>query len=154
VSLPAAEVRVLRRRTALALVSGLATACAMAIVVYEYSPGLPGSLRTLGYACAALAALGVLAATAVALAYGRARVTAPGDAGDLFADLGPLVPDPLRGRPWAFALMLAGFLFVLVTVAGIAQSDPFDGALRGLAEAVALLGGFAVLGRFLGLRAQ
>jgi hypothetical protein len=154
VSLPAAEVRVLRRRTALALVSGLATACAMALLVYEYAPGLPAWLRTLGYACAAVAALGVLAATAVVLAHGRARVSAPGDAGDLFADLGPLVPNLLRGRPWAFALILAGVLFVLVAVAGIVQSDPFDGALRGFAEAAALIAGFAVLGRFLGLRAQ
>jgi hypothetical protein len=39
-----------------------------------------------------------------------------------------------------------------VWVAGIAAADPLDGLLRGVLEALACLGGFAVLGRFLGLR--
>jgi hypothetical protein len=33
------------------------------------------------------------------------------------------------------------------------QADPYDGILRGLADAIACLAGFAVLGRYLGLQA-
>jgi hypothetical protein len=39
-----------------------------------------------------------------------------------------------------------------VALAGIVQSDPYDGLLRGLLDAAACLAGFGVLGRYLGLR--
>jgi hypothetical protein len=39
-----------------------------------------------------------------------------------------------------------------VALAGAVQGDPFDGLLRGVFEGLACLGGFAVLGRYLGLR--
>ncbi len=51
-----------------------------------------------------------------------------------------------RPRVVAFAVGLA------VWIAGIVQGDPFDGAIQGFAEALACLAGFAVFGRFLGLR--
>jgi hypothetical protein len=71
---------------------------------------------------------------------------------DLFDDLGGLVPPALRGRPWRFALAVAGALAVAIALAGVVQSDPFDGLARGLADGAACLAGFAVLGRYLGLR--
>ena len=51
-----------------------------------------------------------------------------------------------------FALTVAAALAVIVTVAGVLQSDPYDGAVRGILEGVACLTGFAVLGPYLGLR--
>jgi len=72
--------------------------------------------------------------------------------GDIFDDLGPVVPAALRGHPWTFAATVACGAGLLVWFAGIAASDPYDGALRGIAEAVACFIGFAILGRFLALR--
>lgn len=40
----------------------------------------------------------------------------------------------------------------MVALAGIMRSDPYDGALRGRADGFVCLAGFAVLGRYLGLR--
>jgi hypothetical protein len=48
--------------------------------------------------------------------------------------------------------LIAGITLLVTTLAGIVQQDPFDGVLRGVVEAAAGLGGFALLGRFLGLR--
>jgi len=152
--LPAAEARVLVRRAGLGLFAGLTTVGAVALVAYEYGAILPAWATTLCYACAAIGAAALITATPAVIASTRIRVNATGDAGDVFADLGALVPARLRGRPWPFARAVAALLFVAVTVAGVAQSDPYDGALRGLTEAVAALAGFAVLGRFLGLRRE
>ncbi|MBV8396925.1 MAG: hypothetical protein JO064_11790 [Actinobacteria bacterium] len=139
-ALPAAEARVIRRRTTVALGAGLATMAAV-IALGHTVVGAIG-----------LAAL--IAATPLVFRGVRVRSTAAGAAGDLFADLGPLVPAPLTGRPWRLALVVAAAVGAAVTLAGVVQSDPFDGALRGLADGTAVLAGFALLGRYLGLRAQ
>jgi VIT1/CCC1 family predicted Fe2+/Mn2+ transporter len=73
--------------------------------------------------------------------------------GDIFDDLGLFVPAPLRGRPWAFAVVVAVAVALLITAAGVVADDPYDGALRGVADGLACLVGFALLGRYLGLRA-
>ncbi|HUE28065.1 MAG TPA: hypothetical protein VMP89_14915, partial [Solirubrobacteraceae bacterium] len=107
-------------------------------------------------AAGAVAGVGICALAALAVAVRsalRVKPTAPGVAGDVFEDVGPLVPRTLRGRPWAFALTVAAGVAVALTVVGVAQSDPFDGALRGIVDALACLAGFAALGRYLGLRA-
>ena len=153
-ALSAAEAALLHRRTALALVAGLAAMCGLALLVFEYEASLPAWLTTLGYACAAAGGAAVAAAAPATLAAVRVRVSAAGEADDVFADLGPLVPAGLRGRPWPFARAVAVLVFLAVTAAGVAQADPFDGALRGLVEAAAVLGGFALLGRYLGLRRE
>jgi len=149
----AGDARILRRRTGLALASGLATMSAVALLVYEYTSGLPAWLTTLAYACAAVGGAALLAATPAVLSATRLRVSAAGEPADMFADLGPLVPAGLR-QPWTFARAVAALLFLLVTFAGIVQSDPVDGALRGLAEGVAVLAGFSILGGYLGLRRE
>jgi len=151
-SLPAAEARVLVRRTGTALGAGLATMAAVAVVAYEYAPHLSAWLQSTSYACAAIGGAALLAAAPAAVAATRVHVTASGEPTDVFADLGPLVPLQLRGRPWTFAAAVAAIVCVTITAAGILQSDPFDGAMRGVLDAVAVLAGFAVLGRFLGLR--
>jgi hypothetical protein len=47
---------------------------------------------------------------------------------------------------------VAAGVALVITLGGVAGSDGYDGALRGLLDALACLGGFALLGRYLGLR--
>jgi hypothetical protein len=152
--LAGAEVRVIVRRTGLALASGLATMAGLGLLVYEYGPHVQGWVRLLGYVAAGAGGLALVAAAPPLVAAARVHASAPGAAGDVFDDLGPLVPARLRGRPWKLALAVSGAIFLGVALAGVLQSDPFDGALRGIADGLACLVGFAVLGRFLGLRGR
>jgi hypothetical protein len=39
-----------------------------------------------------------------------------------------------------------------LTVAGLLTDDPYDGALNGIGDTLACLAGYALLGRYLGLR--
>jgi hypothetical protein len=146
-ALPAGEVRLLRRRTWLALAAGAAAMGATALFGYEY-----GVSTGIAYVAAAVGGGAILLAAPTALAGARVHATAPGDADDVFADLGPLVPASLRDAPWRFARTVALLVGIAVAVAGVLQSDPFDGLLRGLAESLACFAGFAAFGRFLGLR--
>ncbi len=156
-SVPAAEVQVLRRRTATAIASGLATVGALALFAQQFSAQLPSwSAGVLGWGVvgAVASAMVLVACGAAGLRTATVRVAVPGSAGDLFDDLGPVVPAPLRGRPWAIAVTASCGLGLLVWFAGIAASDPYDGALRGIAEGAASFIGFIVLGRFLALRSH
>ena len=95
-----------------------------------------------------IVALGITVPTLVRSA--RLLPSRPGDAGDLIADLGPWVPRGLT--PTRCALLLALVITVVLSAAGVVTYDPYDGALRGIADATACLAGFAILGRYLGLR--
>jgi hypothetical protein len=48
--------------------------------------------------------------------------------------------------------MLGAGLAIVIALTGVAADDPYDGILRGLLESGAFLGGYAVLGRCLGIR--
>ena len=48
--------------------------------------------------------------------------------------------------------MIAAALAIVMALAGVAASDPYDGILRGLLEGGAFLGGYAILGRYLAIR--
>jgi len=148
---PAAEIRVLRRRSAVALGSGAAALAAMAVYAYEYSSGLPGWWQTTAFASvgAALVPVGV-----AAFALGRntrVRPQAAGLAGDLFDDLAPVVdriPLRLRGRPWRFCLLVAAGVAAVALIGG----GPDEGPRNAVFEFLAVCAAFAGLGRFLGLR--
>jgi hypothetical protein len=146
-AIPARDAQILVRRTSLALTAGLATMAAIGLYAYEYGveTGIAYVGGSVGGGALLLAAPSVLAAL-------RVRPTAPGEADDVLADLGRLVPTPLRDDPWRFAKAVAVLAGALVWAAGIVQGDPIDALLRGMVEAGACLGGFAVLGRYLGLR--
>jgi hypothetical protein len=148
----AAEARMIARRTAVALVAGLATMAGLALAALEFQSGVEGWWTTLALCASALGVSVLLAATPSLLASLRVRPTAPGAAGDVFDDLGRLIPTPLRGRPWAFALTVAAALAVCAALAGFMHGDGPDGVMRGVADALACLTGFTVLGRYLGLR--
>lgn len=150
--LPAAEVHTLRRRSAVALASGLTAMVALALFVTEYAALLPAWSRPAVYAGAGAGAALVLSMSVPLVVSSRIRVQAAGAAGDVFADVGHVVPPTLRGRPWAFAGVVAAAAALAVLAPGVVADDGFDAALRALAEALACLAGFALLGRFLSLR--
>jgi hypothetical protein len=145
--LPSAELTVINRRTSVALAAGLATMVALIAFAAALRDAMPGwwVASAVGGALVASALL-LLAALPVAGA-SRFRPQVAGEAGDLFADLG-------FGRtdPWRFARRVALALGLVVWLAAAVQGDPLDGLIQGTAEALACLGGFAVFGRFLGLR--
>jgi hypothetical protein len=149
--LPAAEAAVIVRRAALGLGAGIAAMVGLGLIALEYRAYLPGWWVTLGEASALAGLLALAAAAPSLLAALRVRPIAAGSPGDLFDDLGAWAPGPLRGHPWWFAILAAGLVAVAITLAGVAGSDAFDGALRGIADGLACLFGFATLGRFLGL---
>lgn len=144
------EAIVMRRRTAVALVAGLACVVGLALVSIEVNHAVAW-WRALGLASAGVGACAIIAAL---VALSSALVVLPvaaGSRGDMFDDIGWLTPPPLRGRPWSLALVLAGGIAVVLAAAGIIQNDPYDGALRGLLDGLACLAGFGLLGRYLGL---
>lgn len=153
VAVPRTEATVIGHRAVVALVAGIATMAGLVLVTLELHGGQPHWWMPATLAGASLAVCVLLAASLVVRAALRVRPVGDGEAGDLFADLGALTPSPLRGRPWILALAVAATVAVAITIGGVVQSDGYDGALRGLADGLACLAGFALLGRYLGLRA-
>jgi hypothetical protein len=145
------EALVIRRRSAVALIAGLVCLLGVALVGLEASH-VANWWRRLAVASAAAGGCAIVAAVIPLLAAREVSPLTRGSAGDMFDDLGWIVPPPLRGHPWRFALVFAGGIAVVLAVAGIAQSDPYDGALRGLLDGTACLAAFGLLGRYLGLR--
>ena len=156
---PDAELRLVRRRSSVALGAGAGTVLALAAFALDASGELAAWWAWATLAVCAVAALPLGAASA-AVAHARYPVGAPeGRAGDLFDDFAPVFRwTPLRRlelpeHPWRLALLCAAGVFVLGLVGGwYAEGDPGSGLVRGMFEAVALLACFAVLGRTLGLR--
>lgn len=149
---PAAEVDLLNRRTGVALMSGLATMAALALYATEFHAHLAGWWTTLALTGSGLAGIVLIAAAGHTLATARVRPTRAGPPGDLFDDLGTVTPARLRDRPWMFASVVAAVVAGATFLDGVVAADEFDGALRAVLEAAACLTGFAVLGRYLGLR--
>jgi hypothetical protein len=150
-SLPRAEATVMLRRTCIALLAGLVSMVALAVMALALHHTESTAWRAYTLIASGAGILALLAASPAAFAAARLRPTTSGQAGDLFDDLGPLAPPVLRGRPWRFALVVAAALFALVTLQGVVVSDPFDGLARGVVEACACLLGFAALGPYVGL---
>ncbi len=150
--LPHDECLVLARRAQVGLAAGLASMAGLALMAAEYGHGVASWWTVLALAAAGVGAAALLAA-APALRRAQSLVpAASGPAGDIFDDLGSFAPEPLRGRPWAFALAFAVAITIAITIAGVGQADGIDGALRGLLDGVVCLIGFATLGGYLGLR--
>jgi hypothetical protein len=147
-----AEAVVIVRRAAVGLAAGLGTMLGIALLATGLAHHVAPWWRTLAFITAAVGAASLAAAAPATLRASRLRPVAAGPAGDLFDDLGSLVPRALRGRPWSLAVLVAGTIVVAITAAGALQADGYDGALRGVVDGGACLMGFAVLGRYIGLR--
>jgi len=147
--LATAELRVISRRTSVALVFGLLTMGALALFGYELRGVLAGWWLSLTYASTAVASVVLVLAALPALSAARVRPQVAGHGGDVFDDVGFA---RFRGNPWRFAQLIATTVGLAVWLTGVVQGDPLDGFVRGVFEALACLGGFAVFGRYLGLR--
>jgi hypothetical protein len=151
---PRAEATVIIRRTAVAVMAGIATMAALALQAIEFPGAASSAARAFSLIAAAVGTVVLLAALPSVIAAARLRPGANGDAGDFLDDLGPFARAAWRGHPWRPALLIAAGVGVAVALAGVVGSDPYDGIARGLVDAAACLAGFALLGRFLGMLPQ
>ena len=145
-ALPTDELTVINRRTGVALASGLLTMAALGVIAFELRDDVAAWWVALTLAGSAVATPLLLLAALPTASAARMHPHVAGSAGDLFDDLG------FRTDPWRFARLLAIGLGIVVFLAAAVQGDPFDGAVNAAAEALACLGGFALFGRYLGLR--
>ncbi len=123
--------RVAVRRAALGLAAGAGSLACALVFAWEFRLHT-AVLWTLAPAGAAL-----LAAGAVTVRAARIRTTAP--ARDL-------------ELPWRFALLVAALAALAVGIAGSTGGDPGEGIRNALVESVACMSGFALLGKYMGLR--
>ena len=158
-ALPAAELRVQRWRTGVALGAGALTFVSLLIAALDFrrdlAPWWVGA--SVGASALLLLVLGAVGLAAVRST--RPRAGAEGSAENVFDDLVDVlsrVPGlrraPLPRAPRRLALLVALVAATGVATAGVAGADPLDGLVRALAEGVAVLGCYAALGRRLGLR--
>lgn len=152
--LPAAEATVIVRRAAVGVLSGIVTMVSLGAIALAYQRFQSGTWVTFTIVAAAVGTAALVASLPSIWEAARLRPVASGDAGDIFDDLGELVilvPSPLRGRPWRFAAVVSVAVAVAITVVAVPAQDAYDGALRGILDALLCMAGFATLGRYLGL---
>ena len=149
--LAAAEARVIVRRAAVGVAFGILSMLALAGIAIAYHRWASSGWVTFSLVAAAVGVLTLLAALRPVLAATRLRPLSEGGAGDIFDDLGRIVPRRLRGHPWWLATLVSVGVAVLIVVAAVPAQDEFDGALRGILDALGCMGGFATLGLYLGL---
>ena len=149
--LPAGEAAVILRRAAVGVGAGIVTMVALAVIVVAARHRLGPTASDAGLIAAGLGGVALVASLPSLRAAARVRPTLGGEPGDIFDDLGPLAPADLRGHPWRLAVWFALAVAALITVAAVPAQDVYDGALRGILDALACLAAFAVLGRYLGL---
>lgn len=151
VTLPAAELVLIRRRTWIALGAGWATLAGIALYVIDFSARLPSWWVALVGGLVVVAAVGMAAATRALIRAGDVVCSAPGSAGDLYDDLPPVGRDWLRRHPWRLGALTAVIVGVGVTlVIGHAERSLVEGLQRGIPEALAVAGGFLLFGRAIG----
>jgi hypothetical protein len=152
--LPAAEATVIVRRAAVGVVSGIITMASLGAMAIAYHRFQTSTWATFTIVASGVGIAALLASLPSIWEAARLRPVAAGDAGDIFDDLGDfvmLVPPPLRGRPWRLALVVAAAVAAVITLVAVPAQDAYDGALRGILDALLCLAGFATLGRYLGL---
>lgn len=152
--LPAAEATVVVRRAAVGLVCGIVTMASLGAAAIAYERFQASAWVTFAVVAAAVGIAALLAALPSIWAAARVRPVAAGDTGDIFDDLGAvadLLPEFLRGRPWRLAMVVALAIAAVITLVAVPAQDAYDGAARGLLDALLCLVGFATLGRYLGL---
>jgi len=157
-ALPAAELSVQRWRTVVALSAGLLTLLSLAIVAVDFSGELAAWWVGVALSGGVVLSIPLVVVGAMSVAASRPRAPAGGAAETVFDDLELLTFVPVLGRapvpsrPGQLSLAVAVAAAAAVTIAGVAAGDPIDGAVRGLLEAGAVLGCYALLGGRLGLR--
>ena len=151
VSLAAAEIALIQRRTRVALRAGFATMAGVELYVLNFSERLPGWWLGLTGAIAALAGAGLFAASRILARSRRIVSGAGGGPGDIYDDLPVLGSDWLRSRPWVLGGLASLAVGVVIgAFEAHAEHSVFEGIQRGTFEAIAAAIGFALLGRAIG----
>ena len=148
---PASAIALLRRRAGVALAAGATTLLAVMVTTYEFSTWISTWRIALTFSIAAVSLVPIVAGAFALRRTGALRPQTAGDACDVFDDLAPVLdrlPFELRGHPWSFCLLFAAAVAGTALIGG----GPDEGPRNAVAEFVAVCGGFAVLGRYLGLR--
>jgi hypothetical protein len=145
--IPAAEARVLLRRTSLGIAGAAIVVVSLYLLVSGRWLGVQWSVPALGWTTIAVGAASVVLSAAALVRGLRLLPLREGTPADFSFDLG--VP----ADPWRLALLTAGLVTLCIAAAGVVQGDPIDGLVRALGDGGLCLAGFAVLGRPLGLRA-
>ena len=156
----AADAAVLTRRASVGLVACLITMSMLPLTVavvgqwHWHWMFAWGALEPYVYAAAfggPALMLVMLAMLRSVLTANRLRPAREGNAADLSADLG------LLGTwltPWRAVGVLSAVIVLVLTLIGLHSKDAADGLLRGVFDAAACVGGFVLLGRYLGLRSS
>lgn len=147
----AAEARIIVRRAVVGTLAGLATTVSLGVIALAFRHQVRPGWYTLALVASGVGTAALLAALPSLLAATRVRPVAAGAPGDLFDDLGQVVPRMLRARPWRVAILIATGVGVAVALAGAGDADLYDGIARGVADGLVCLLGFGTLGRYLGL---
>jgi hypothetical protein len=142
---------VIVRRAVVGVGAGIVSMLSLAMIAVAIRPQLGTGSSDVALIAAGVGVLALVASLPSLWAALRLRPLAAGPAGDVFDDLGPLAPTGLRGHPWRFAVWFAGVVAVVITLAAVPAQDAYDGAARGIMDGLLCLGGFATLGRYLGL---
>lgn len=145
-----ADATVLARRSAVGVAAGMVTLAALPACAVAFPHAAGHTWTVFAWVIAGVGVTAFVASVPTLIGSFRLRPNVRGASGDLMTDLGSWVPPGLT--PTRVALLLAGVIVVLMGVAGVFTDDPYDGIARGIADAMACLAGFAVLGRYLGLR--
>jgi hypothetical protein len=149
--LPAAEATVIVRRAAVGVICGIVTMVSLGAVAIAYHHFQASAWATFAIVAASVGTAALLASLPTLWEAARLRPVAEGGAGDIFDDLGGVVPHPLAGRPWLLAVVVSAAVAVVITLVAVPAQDAIDGAMRGLVDALLCMLGFATLGRYLGL---
>jgi hypothetical protein len=145
-----ADAVVLARRSAVGLVCGAITMAGLPAIALAYPHTAGHTWTVLAWVVAGVSVVMLASVAPSVLRSARLRPVSSGEPADLTADLGPLLPAQMT--PTRCALLLAAAIVILLGLQGLVADDPYDGIARGLLDGVACLAGFAVLGRYLGLR--
>ena len=159
-TIPRREATVLARRAGIGLAAGAVTILAFPAMQSYRAPA--DAIGVAGHPAgwwwpltSVLGAAAIVAASPAVVRAARLRPQASGESGDLLVDLGPLRPLAAQisgGSVNRLAFVLGAGLTIVISLAGIAAHDPYDGILRGLLEGGAFLGTYVILGRYLGIR--
>jgi hypothetical protein len=159
-TIPREDASALMRRAGIGLAAGVLTIVAFPLSqahrAHSGTVAIGSYPTNLWWPLASAAGVVMLIAAAPAVVRAaRLRPHTAGPAGDLLADLGPLQPVAARiagGSLNRLAFIIAAGIAIVMALAGVVANDPYDGILRGLLEGAVFLGGYAVLGRYLGIR--
>ena len=144
------DATVLARRSAVAAICGAVTVAALPACALAFPHAAGHTWSAFAWIIAGVTIAGLSMTVPTLIRSVRLLPTRTGTPSDLIDDLGPWAPRGLT--PTGAALLLGLVIAVVVSAAGVLTDDPYDGALRALADAGACLAGYAVLGRYLGLR--